>query len=63
VKVPHNSTYLIPDQFLKKFMPCNGENKAGKEHTQRDDNGSRECITERSIDKSALKPNESYEND
>jgi hypothetical protein len=44
-------------------MPCNGEDKAGKEHTQRDDNSPREGITERAIDKPALKPNESRKND
>lgn len=44
-------------------MPCNGEDKAGQEHTQRDDNGSREGIAKRAIDKPALKPNESYKND
>jgi hypothetical protein len=31
-------------------MPGNGEDKAGKEHAQRDDHGSREGVAERAAD-------------
>lgn len=63
VTVLYNSTYLIPDQLLENFMPCNGEDKAETEHTQRDDNSSREGITERAIDHPALKSDKSCKND
>ena len=44
-------------------MPRNGEDKAGKEHAQRNDNRSREGIAKGAIDQPALESDESCKND
>lgn len=44
-------------------MPYNGEDETGQEHAQRYDNSTCKGMTQRAIDKSALKSNERCKND